>query len=235
MELSIDLKSSDINVNSYLPDLLPIEKSFHQELVDVKTTIIKIFVNRGFIELSNKESQIQKLISDDNDDMEYTINLDRNENYNTLISNKKVHIKIFDYKIASVNKTSPIGEFLTKYNNEYKFLVVYDINPKSEKNILDAYSPNIEIFKFSKLKSDITEHDMVPQHIVMGKEEGEAVMETYRARKRDMPLIKTTDPVAKYYNMKPGEIVKIIRPSPITCYSIGYRFVIKSKDNRAKT
>lgn len=235
MELTIDLKNSEIDVNNYLPDLLPIEKSFHQELIDVKTTIIKIFVNRGFINLSNRESQIQKLISDDNDDMEYTINLDLNKNYNTEIPNKKIHVKIFDYKIASVNKTSPIGEFLTKYNNEYKFLIVYDINPKSEKNIIDTYSPNIEIFKFNKLKSDITEHDMVPRHIVMTKEEGELVMESYRARKRDMPLIKTTDPVAKYYNMKPGEIVKIIRPSPITCESIGYRFVIKSKDNRAKT
>lgn len=235
MDLTLDLKTVDINVNDYLPDLLPIEKSFHQELVDVKTTIIKMFVNRGFIHIENRDNQIRRLISDNNDDMEYTINLDVGRNYNTEILNKKVHIKIFDYKITSINKTSPIGEFLTKHNNEYKFLIAYEINPKSEKNIIDTYGPNVEIFKFNKLKSDVTEHCMVPLHIVMTKEEGDDVMESYRARKRDMPLIKTSDPVARYYNMKHGEIVKIIRPSPITCESIGYRYVIKSKDNRAKT
>ena len=50
-----------------------------------------------------------------------------------------------------------------------------------------------------------------------------------------MPLIRTNEAVAKYYNMKPGEIVKIIRPSPITCESVAYRLVIKSKDLKVKT
>ncbi len=48
-------------------------------------------------------------------------------------------------------------------------------------------------------------------------------------------LIKTTDAVAKYYNMKPGEIVKIIRPSVMTVEAPAYRLVIKSKDTKAKT
>ena len=90
-------------------------------------------------------------------------------------------------------------------------------------------------FKFNKLQSDITEHDLVPQHIVLTKEEGDKVLESYRARKRDMPLIRSTDAVAKYYNMKPDEIVKIIRPSPVTGEAVAYRYVIKSKDSKAKT
>jgi DNA-directed RNA polymerase subunit H (RpoH/RPB5) len=45
----------------------------------------------------------------------------------------------------------------------------------------------------------------------------------------------STDPVAKYYNMKPGEICKIIRPSKLTCDAPFYRIVIKSKSMKVKT
>jgi DNA-directed RNA polymerase subunit H (RpoH/RPB5) len=82
---------------------------------------------------------------------------------------------------------------------------------------------------------NIVDHVLVPKHIVLSKEETDAVLEAYRAKKRDMMLIKTTDAVAKYYNMKPGEIVKIIRPSVMTVEAPAYRLVIKSKDTKAKT
>ena len=72
-------------------------------------------------------------------------------------------------------------------------------------------------------------------HEVLTKEEGENVLESYRAKKGDMPLIRTNEAVAKYYNMKPGEIVRIYRPSPITCESIAYKLVIKSTDSKVKT
>lgn len=226
--------SKNIDIDSYIPELLPIEKSLHQQIIDVKTTIIKIFINRGFINQENRDKYIKKLIETENDDMEYYVQLDNDKNYNTIIKNKKILIKIFDYKISSINKSSPIGEFISKYDKDYKFIVVQDINSKSE-NIIESYNTQVEIFKFNKLQSDITEHDLVPQHIVLTKEEGEAVLIAYRARKRDMVLIRTIDAVAKYYNMKQGEVVKIIRPSPNTSESVAYRLVIKSKDQKAKT
>lgn len=226
--------SKNIDIEKFIPELLPIEKSVYQQINDVKTTIIKIFTNRGFIDKSNRDKYIGKLIEDENDDLEYMINLDNSKNYNTEIKNKKVYIKIFNYKISSINDKSPIGEFLKKYTNEYKFLVVQDITPKTEENI-NIYDTKVEIFKFNKLQSDITEHVLVPKHEVLTKEEGENVLESYRARKRDMPLIRTNEDVAKYYNMKPGEITRIYRPSPLTCESIAYRLVIKSTDSKVKT
>lgn len=226
--------SKNIDIEKFIPELLPAEKSYHQQISDVKQTIVKIFVNRGFIKIENKEKYIKKLISDENDDMEYVIQLDNDKNYNTHIPNKKIYIKIFDYKISSINKTSPIGEFISKYDKEYKFVIVDDINAKSEETI-ESYNTPIEIFKFNSLKSDITEHDLVPQHVVLTEDESKKVMESYRAKPRDMPLIRSNDAVAKYFNMKHGEVVKIIRPSPVTGESVAYRLVIKSKDTKVKT
>ena len=226
--------STSIDIEKFIPELIPIEKSIYQQINDVKTTIIKIFTNRGFIDPINKDKYIKKFIEMENDDLEYVINLDKDKNYNTEIRNKKVYVKIFNYKISSVGEKSQIGEFIKKYIKEYKFIIVNDITPKTEE-IINSYDTQVEVFKFNKLQSDISEHVLVPLHVVLTKEEGDSVLESYRARKREMPLIKTNENIAKYYNMKPGEITRIFRPSPLTCESVGYRLVIKSSDSKIKT
>jgi DNA-directed RNA polymerase subunit H (RpoH/RPB5) len=218
----------------FVPQLLPIEKSNTQQLNVVKSTIIKMFKNRGFINEENVEKYTKKIISEENDDLEYILTVDRESNYNTTIKNKKVYIKIFDYKISSINKISPIGEFITKYNNEYKFIIVENINQKSDK-IISSYDTICEIFKISELMINIVDHIFVPKHIVLTEEEGTAVLVAYCAKKKDMPLLLTTDPISRYYNMKPGEICKIIRPSVMTCEAPFYRIVVKSKIMKAKT
>ena len=141
---------------------------------------------------------------------------------------------MFDYKITSVNKNSPIGEFITKNNSMYKFIIVDDINHKSEKSIA-SYQTECEVFKTSEMMICIIEHILVPKHIIFTQEQGKQVLDEYCAKKRDMPFIMSTDPVAKYYNMKPGEICKIIRPSKLTCDAPFYRIVIKSKSMKVKT
>jgi DNA-directed RNA polymerase subunit H (RpoH/RPB5) len=226
--------SKNIDLNSFVPELLPIEKSHHHQLNEVKTNLIKMLTNRGFIESENQQKIIDKIIKDDNDDQEYVIQLDKESNYNTEIKKKRIYVKIFDYKITSINKNSPIGEFISKYNDEYKILIVQDINQKSE-NMIESYETQSEVFKIINLMINIVDHTLVPQHIVLTKEQSDEVLQAYRAKKRDMMLIRTTDPVAKYYNMKPNEIVKIIRASVMTCEAPVYRLVVKSKDNKAKT
>jgi DNA-directed RNA polymerase subunit H (RpoH/RPB5) len=227
-------KKTETDIEKFIPELLPIEKSIYQQINDVKTTIVKIFTNRGFINNENRDKYINKLIENENDDMEYIINIDNKKNYNTEIKNKKIYMKIFNYKISSINDKSPLGEFIKKYDKEYKFIVVQGITSKTEE-MISIYNTQVEIFKFNKLQSDITEHDLVPLHQVLTKEEGENVLESYRAKKRDMPLIRTNEDVAKYYNMKPGEITRIYRPSPITGEAVAYRLVIKSTDSKVKT
>jgi ABC-type multidrug transport system ATPase subunit len=69
----------------------------------------------------------------------------------------------------------------------------------------------------------------------LAKEEGKTVLEAYCAKKKDMPLILTTDPVSRYYNMGVGQICKIIRSSSMTCDAPFYRIVVRSKSNKAKT
>jgi len=223
-----------IDINEFIPELLPIEKSNHQQINEIKKNLIKMIVNRGFINRENEEKYIDRLVKQNNDDQEYDILLDNESNYNTTIPNKKILIKIFDYKITSINKTSPIGEFTINNVKNYKILIVQDINQKSY-NIINSYDSPTEVFKLRELMINIVDHILVPKHIVLTEEESKAVLEAYCARKRDMNLIKSNDPVAKYYNMKPGEVVKIIRPSIMTSETFAYRLVIKATQLKAKT
>jgi len=221
-------------MSTEVPQLLPIEKSNYQKINMIKTNIVKMFCHRGYIKEENLQKSIKKLVDQENDDYEYTLTLDVDTNYNTTIKDKQIIIKLFDYKISSINKTSPIGEFITKYNSVYKFMVVEDINSKSVK-IISGYSTPCEIFKISELMLCIVEHTLVPNHKVLTKDEANIVLNEYCARKRDMPLILTTDPVARFYNMKPDEICRITRPSILTVEAPFYRIVVKSKEFKAKT
>ncbi|AYV80041.1 MAG: DNA-directed RNA polymerase subunit 5 [Gaeavirus sp.] len=232
--IEFESKSDASETTTIVPQLLPIEKSQYQRLNDVKTNLINIFTNRGFINPENQKKYTDKMISQENDDLEYIIHLDNATNYNTTIEKKRIYLKIFDYKISSINKDSPIGEFLTKYNDEYKFIIVENINQRSEKMIA-SYKTACEIFKIAELKLNIIDHILVPKHIVLTVDEGKAVREAYNAKKRDMPFMSSTDPIARYYGMKPDEICKIIRPSVMTCEAPFYRIVVKSLGTKAKT
>ncbi len=84
---------------------------------------------------------------------------------------------------------------------------------------------HLEIFSFAELMIDITEHELVPKHIVLSEEEKLAVLKRFCTTEAKMPKIKQNDPMAKFYNMQPGQMVQILRKSPTSGSSEYYRVV----------
>ena len=198
------------------------------KIKNIKTTIVKIFVNRGFIQEENQDKYIEALNEDRNDDMTFTLKLDNDENYNTKIVDKSIIIKIFNEKISSMAKGTPISDFISKYKSEYKFIVTPEITSKAEKTIIEYDTP-FEIFLHRELYINIVDHALVPKHIVLMEDEGKQVLQAYCAKKKDMPFILANEPVAKYYNMKPNNICKIIRSNFMTGETPSYRLVVRAK------
>ena len=77
-----------------------------------------------------------------------------------------------------------------------------------------------------KKKFTILDHELVPRHILLTKEERRQLLEQLKIRPEQLPWIRASDPVAKLIGAKPGDIVKIIRKSPTAGEIIAYRFVV---------
>ena len=77
-----------------------------------------------------------------------------------------------------------------------------------------------------KKKFTILDHELVPRHILLTKEERKQLLEQLKIQPEQLPWIRASDPVAKLIGAKPGDIVKIIRKSPTASEVIAYRFVV---------
>ncbi len=70
-------------------------------------------------------------------------------------------------------------------------------------------------------------HVLVPEHRVLSKEEGEEVLRRYGVKPHQLPLLKSSDPVARAIGARPGDIVEVRRVSPTAGRAVAYRYVVE--------
>jgi DNA-directed RNA polymerases I, II, and III subunit RPABC1 len=99
------------------------------------------------------------------------------------------------------------------------------INSANIKLIEDHSSSEtrIQVFEARALEFNISHHELVPKHEVVNNNDVPAILQMFNAKKKDMPNILHTDPMAKYLDVRPGELVRITRPSPTAGEYVFYR------------
>lgn len=72
----------------------------------------------------------------------------------------------------------------------------------------------------------VDKHVLTPKHQKLSDKDKKQVLEQYHADVKDLPKIFKTDPAVANLDIKPGDVVKITRPSPTAKEAIFYRVVV---------
>lgn len=77
-------------------------------------------------------------------------------------------------------------------------------------------SYDIQLFKYSELYINPTEHYLVGKHRILTRDEAINYLAKAKIKPSQLPKINDNDPVAKFYGAKPGDIIEIKREPVIS-------------------
>lgn len=146
-----------------------------------------------------------------------------NETYIKDNKNNDIYVKFINYKLTTIRKITDIENFLDN-KKAHKFIIVSNIQNKAMKQ-LQEYE-NTEVFNDYELKINLIDHILVPKHYILNDNQANEFLESYKFKSKDLKRILITDPIARYYNLKKGQIIRIERPSINSGISIDYRIVV---------
>jgi len=79
-----------------------------------------------------------------------------------------------------------------------------------------------------KTKINLSNHELIPKHIVLSQKEKEEVMKMYGIKRlNQFPKISKSDPIVSMIEAKQDDLIKIIRKSNTAKESVYYRVVIE--------
>jgi len=202
------------------PNLIPIQKDQDNIRDTILTNIIKMLTNRGLLEKNKLDENIKKILDSRPDDFSYKV----------VTSKGEIIVKLLLQNISTVSKTTGIAEFLMAHKNKDSILVVKSIN-KTPMNIVTTRYEKTELFLEKDLMIDKVSCNLVPKFEILNEDEKQKYFEKYNVTKSGSLKISYKDPMVRYYGAKSGDVIRIIRVSPTSGFTVSYRLVVKKELN----
>mmetsp|Transcript_18858 Transcript_18858/g.64222 ORF Transcript_18858/g.64222 Transcript_18858/m.64222 type:complete len:211 (-) Transcript_18858:64-696(-) len=197
------------------------------QLFRIRKTVHKMLADRGFL-VTQKELDRTK-----EDFREQFGEAPRRDDLTIMLTHKDDpddHIFVFFPDEAKVG-VKTIHTYVSRMKGDAvtrAVIVVQQVLTAQAKNSLQEASSkfSIEQFTEAELLVNITEHSLVPKHEVLSPEEKRTLLDRYKVKDSQLPRIQHSDPVARYYGMRRGQVVRIIRPSETAGRYVTYRLCV---------
>lgn len=115
--------------------------------------------------------------------------------------------------------------FLLEKGDTVVFIICYGEDLHDVHKNLEKKDEDLQIFHMNRLISNITRHVLVPKHELLTRDEKGEIKKQFKLTGLDkLPHILDSDPIAKYFNMRHGDVCRIYRPSRNAGLHICYRY-----------
>ena len=118
-----------------------------------------------------------------------------------------------------------IQSYIAKMNeiNVFHSIIVYEssITAFTKKAIAQSVEMTFELFAQQDLQYNVTKHRLQPKFIKLPADEAEEFKENYGTR---FGIMRTDDPIARFYAYTRGDVIRVIRGSGHTEF-VTYRMV----------
>jgi len=123
----------------------------------------------------------------------------------------------------NVDRVKEYISFLHKMKMNHCIVIYTDsVTSMTNKLIANSVDINIELFTQEELQYNITKHRLVPQHIRLSPAEAKEFKEKFGLQH---PAILRSDPIARFYAYKRGDVIKILRETGEGKRFVTYRIV----------
>jgi len=126
-----------------------------------------------------------------------------------------------------------MDNYVLEFNGKYNIILIFNNDLLTSPSItqltlidkiLQKKNGMLQYFHINDLLFNPLKHELVPPHRKLSIEEGKEIMTKYNIKtKLQMPLILSTDKIAKWIGLKQGDIVEIIRYNENSGKSYYYR------------
>ena len=137
----------------------------------------------------------------------------------------KIYVQFMQEPTVGIKEQRNFIQNMTERQFKVGILVYEKSMSSAASKIIAAVATKLQIdtFQEADLVVNITHHELVPRHIIMTREEKAELLDRYKLKETQLPRIQMADPVARYYGLRRGQVVKIIRKSETSGRYASYR------------
>lgn len=137
-------------------------------------------------------------------------------------------MKVSEFNSALLGKQKDLSPDIAAANADKKFIFIFKDDPNNlNRSHIGEYFPQNEIFSMKTMLIQPHLHSYVPRHRKLSEVEVKQVLQKHQIEnKSQLPSILSSDPMAKFIGLVPGEIVEITRSSPTAGTHLYYRICV---------